>query len=178
MKHLLLLLFNISLLCSIIIGIFAAYTNANPFSLEYGTSYTMTKILPQGWGFFTKSPREPLFKFYACENNQLEEIKLNNNSLRTFFGMSRYHRRMNMELHRVMSLIPDSLYVKDKDLACDLHLIHDIEDERGLNYHFVKNGIYAISMEDKKPWMYANKNINYDNQFKVARIQFSNKKDE
>jgi len=175
MKYLLLILFNISLLFSIVLGIFAAYTNANPFSLEYGTSYAMSKMLPQGWGFFTRNPREPMHRFYTCDGEQFSEIGLNNSSLKTFGGSSRYHRRFNLELYRVQSIIPDSLYIKNNDLACDLHPIHTIEDERGFNYHFVEDGVYAISVENKKPWLYANKNINYDNEFKIARIKFSNK---
>lgn len=176
MKYFLLILINISLVCTVVLGIFAAYTNANPFSLEYGTSYAMTKMLPQGWGFFTRDPREPIHRFYNCNGDQLTEIGLNNSSIKALGGASRYHRRFNLELHRVRSIIPDSLYIKGNNLTCDLYPAHTIEDERGFDYHFVEDGIYAISVENKKPWLYANKNINYDNEFKIARIRFTNKK--
>jgi len=172
-----LILINIFLLCSVVFGIFAAYTNANPFSVQYDTSYAMTKILPQGWGFFTKDPRGPINRFYTCNGEQLTQIGLNNSSIKAFGGASRYHRRFNLELHRVQSIVPDSLYVKDDNLTCNLYPIHTILDERGFDYHFVEDGIYAMSVENKKPWLYANKNINYDNEFKIARIRFSNKKD-
>jgi len=173
MKIYLIFLLNISIIGTMIVGIFSVYAGANPFTLRYKNAHTISKLIPEGWGFFTRNPREPIYRFYECQDGKLEEINLNNNSLNSLAGLSRINRRGNLELQRMKHLVPDSLYIEGKQLDCiaDDNVYHIIEDDRGFDYHYVKNnGLYAVSVEKVKPWLYANQNISYDNNFKSLLI--------
>ena len=55
-------------------------------------------ILPEGWGFFTKDPREAMTEMYVEKNGQLERIDFLNNDVKNYFGFSRKSRRVAMDV--------------------------------------------------------------------------------
>lgn len=174
---------TVFLVSFIILSLFSAYIGSNPLAPGYANAYQLTKIIPEGWGFFTRNPREPVYKFYECDGDSFAQMNLHNNSFRSLAGLSKINRRYNLELQRLKPLIPDSVYVEAEDLSSisfneKNEDIFQIEDIRGMDYHFIEeNKVYAISVELIKPWLYVNKNIKYDNKFKIAKFKFTNKKD-
>jgi len=54
-------------------------------------------LIPQGWSFFTKDPREENLDVYGLEENGLKKYTLTNQSVRSYFGLSRNNRRLSFE---------------------------------------------------------------------------------
>ncbi|MCD0168164.1 SdpA family antimicrobial peptide system protein [Deinococcus indicus] len=54
--------------------------------------------VPQGWGFFTKSPRDEDFYFYRAEGNQFVEVTIGPaGRADQFFGLDRHSRAQGIE---------------------------------------------------------------------------------
>ena len=55
-------------------------------------------FFPQGWGFFTKDPREKMIELHIEENGHLKRIDFLNNSALNYFGLTRKSRRIGMDV--------------------------------------------------------------------------------
>lgn len=63
---------------------------------------TISNLLPQGWGFFTKDPRDPLLEVYKINSkNELERVTLLNFDSQTYYGLSRKARFLGCESSEV-----------------------------------------------------------------------------
>jgi antimicrobial peptide system SdpA family protein len=65
-------------------------------------------LAPQGWGFFTKSPREPSQRFYRVGPAGLERIDYPNASFKALGGISRSARAFSLEAAPLLIQIPKS----------------------------------------------------------------------
>src|SRR5689334_7700125 len=91
----------------IIVGIFWLFvlftvaTSAIPYNSSskqlYNKDHMLFRaLLPEGFSFFTRNPREPLVVLYYRESKV--EVELNNNSPEYLFGLRRYPRALNLEM--------------------------------------------------------------------------------
>ena len=71
----------------------------------------LDKMLVQGWGFFTKSPRDVVVQAYDYSTG--ESIMLPRSSPKYLFGLSRVPSRITMEIGSSINNVEDSLWVKD-----------------------------------------------------------------
>ncbi|ATY84484.1 SdpA family antimicrobial peptide system protein [Kyrpidia spormannii] len=65
---------------------------------------------PQGWGFYSKNPRDSYFYVVRMPDHQLP-VGWPNNSLSNIFGISRFGRAQGIEAGLIASEIPNSAYV-------------------------------------------------------------------
>ena len=61
------------------------------------TTTFISGLVPQGWSFFTKDPREENLDVYGLEEDKLRKYTLTNQSVRSYFGLSRNNRRLSFE---------------------------------------------------------------------------------
>lgn len=99
-------LLNLLLFFSIIVGgiffSFVVSNNDNPVRLENTVKQEIYKLAPQGWAFFTKSPKEETIQLYEKRGNQI--IHLNGTSsllLQDLLGVRRNKRKLNGELTEI-----------------------------------------------------------------------------
>ncbi len=80
----------------------------NPISLPLGQSLAIKSLIPQGWGFFTRNPREPQILFFEeSMPGQWEEVNLSNRQVRHFFGLGRGNRFEMMALQTSLQGVPE-----------------------------------------------------------------------
>lgn len=65
----------------------------------------LLRIIPQGWGFFSKDPREETL--YVEELKNSSELQWPNNNIKNFFGISRYGRSQGTEVGIIQQKIPN-----------------------------------------------------------------------
>lgn len=70
-------------------------------------------IMPQGWGFFTKNPRDNLLDVYKVENDGVRKITTNNFSLETYFGISRKARNIGYESAQIINDVDKKYWQSD-----------------------------------------------------------------
>lgn len=69
--------------------------------------------MPQGWGFFSKDPREETL--YVEELEHSSEIQWPNNNIKNFFGISRYGRSQGTDIGLIQKKIPNNKWKNCKE---------------------------------------------------------------
>lgn len=86
----------------LILGLYAAdgAFPTNPIELPFQSSIESQRWLPQGWAFFTKSPRDDKIKAWTKSDSGLWESVLTGASIdkENLFGLSRYMRAQAVEI--------------------------------------------------------------------------------
>lgn len=72
-------------------------TEATPFDLPLASKLRVVDWLPQGWGFFTRSPRQPSRRIYRRVNGSWQSLLSPQMSLSSLFGIRRVSRRSSVE---------------------------------------------------------------------------------
>ena len=147
--------------------------NANSSSID---KFGFTKSLPEGWGFFTKSPRDPMVDLYSNRNGQWKKIELRNNSSKYYYGFSREARMLGFEISILLSKIKsDSLWVKKTNIDV-IEFPTKFVDLDNQFINLLEDGKYALLKRETVPWAWrnivTNKQINYE----ILGIRCSNAK--
>lgn len=153
--------------------VFVSSMPYNTVTPSYEVKNVLHRLLPEGWSFFTKSPREDMADIYRIEGDQVTKITSCNAEPENLFGLSRKSRKVGMELSIVASAIADTSwqlipkvearYLADKQPA---------SVNRPPNLHFLTPGSYLVSVYKPVPWAWADMQQNLDRQLKVALITF------
>ncbi|WP_103867216.1 SdpA family antimicrobial peptide system protein [Aquimarina sp. I32.4] len=133
-------------------------------------------VLPQGWAFFTKSPRDVRVELIDGKTNK--NISLKNFSLTNFFGLKRTSTRITTELGMLIKETPDSLWVKTNGISNDFEKGNYIIRKSHFKKPYLSEKIILINKE-RVPWAWSNFNerkiipITY---LKIKQIAKSNSK--
>lgn len=87
----------------------------NPLSSSKSTALNMSLILPQGWAFFTKSPRDAGILAYKKENDQFLCVNMRNAGAENLFGLSRRARVQGVELGSILGKLKGAKWFECKD---------------------------------------------------------------
>lgn len=114
-------------------------------------------ILPEGFGFFTRNPRETRFLLYKAADKRMYLATEPNASLTNLFGLSRKSRCENLEMSYILSKVQKEDWFKCKTIFNEC-----------LNYQdtpilLIKNsysnpmlcGTYVIVMQEPIPWAWS-----------------------
>ncbi|MDK7375602.1 MULTISPECIES: SdpA family antimicrobial peptide system protein [Weeksella] len=132
----------------------------------------MNALLPEGWAFFTRSPREEQVYIYTYKD--LNKVSLKNTDISQFLGIKRKNRFIQDKLGKIVSGIESKYWFK-YNTSKDIEHILD-----SLNYITVSVekpslcGEYIIEVRRTMPWAYykseLSKNIAQDR--KLVRVGF------
>lgn len=75
-----------------------SYFAYNPLSIDYKQQTNIRTLIPQGWAFFTRNPREKVLLFYKKQDKKYLLVNSSGSSYDKLFGLSRLSRRQNIEL--------------------------------------------------------------------------------
>lgn len=91
---------------STLIGsVFIASIPYNPLQFSIKVKKNINFIFPEGWAFFTLSPRTERTHVYSVNSDKFVLMNFKNTSAQSFFGLSRYNRIRNIELAFLLSKI-------------------------------------------------------------------------
>lgn len=68
-------------------------------------------VVPQGWSFFTRSPREAQTIIYEISNNELNLVDHRHSSFRHLVGLNRRSSVVMSEMQIVRAELPDSIFM-------------------------------------------------------------------
>lgn len=132
--------------CIIIYAVFLSNFDKDRLLINYKVSKVINHLLPQGWGFFTKSPREPIFVLKEINGNL---ISISNNSFQNKFGFSRYSRKVGSEISMIYAQLPKNSLKKEGEIYDTVRVTnHKLIDKisKDKKYLFIKKEI--------TPWAY------------------------
>jgi antimicrobial peptide system SdpA family protein len=97
---------------------FVLFSNNSSYPiLNHNTKKAISYLFPQGWGFFTKDPKEVTIDVYEVDNQNLKLVTINNFSLQNLFGFSREARYIGYELGKLEQYIPKTVYINKLGLV-------------------------------------------------------------
>lgn len=120
-------------------------------------------IFPEGWGFFTKNPRDPLLEVYEVKNDILTLTTIKNQSAQNIFGLSRKSRIVGYESSMIANEVLPKYWSKDK--MGNLHQLKmdTIFSIKNNNNKYLKKGIYLFVTYEMVPFAWAKQNQNANN---------------
>lgn len=164
-------IYSVSILIGLIVFISAVPPSVVSFNAD--VSQTINYLIPEGWAFFTKSPREIKQDLYIVENNNLRRFSYSNVSLQNLCGISRKARRIGYEMSIIHRYLPDSNWTDIKHLSTD-ELKYKVNDtttiKRPEDIRFLPNGVSYLVMYNTPPWAYAKHANRFDSSFRVIAI--------
>ncbi len=123
---------------------------------SFAVKSIVSKVSPQGWGFFTRNPREPIYTLYEIEghNKPLRKVLQVNSHASNLFGFSRKSRRLGMEVS-IMVALADSLNFRKYQGVDNLQYPDTIITIDNSNLHYLKSGDYVLIKRKIVPFSWA-----------------------
>ncbi|WP_291152583.1 SdpA family antimicrobial peptide system protein [Flavobacterium sp. UBA7680] len=127
-------------------------------------------IIPQGWGFFTRDPRENEISTYYITDGSIIKFTQTNGNLNNFYGASRKNRFHGVELGLIVSQINPNSWVKMKGGKFILNQkIHTDTIINSLNPSNIKGDFFIVEQE-RIPWAWAKNSDTIIMPYKYAKI--------
>ena len=97
--------------CWLIVNIFLITIKGNPIEITNAVDSRVFNLIPQGWAFFTRDPREAQITIYKIENDSiLTPYPQRHSSFTNLFGLKRTSSKILTELQLLKLKTTDSLY--------------------------------------------------------------------
>lgn len=116
-------------------------------------------IIPQGWAFFTRNPREDQVIIYKQNGEILNEISLKTTNKGELFGIKRSNRHIQDKIGNIISEINNKHWFTTKSF-------YDFKDvSQSLNHLSISVkypslcGTYIIEVKKIMPWSYFKSNL-------------------
>lgn len=133
---------------------FTLFSNSIPYNLITGNLKKIkfiSTVSPQGWGFFTKSPREDNVYIYSLANGLVKNEMHPNNHYSNYFGISKKSRMIGYEVSIILNELKNEKWSSFNDAFVNNNESIIIDNS---NLHFLKNGKYALVKEKITPYLW------------------------
>lgn len=115
-------------------------------------------LAPQGWGFFTKDPKEENFYLYKVENGKIENFNIMNFSKEYYFGLSRTPRIISIDVAFLTEKLQNKWH---KNISMDsISRIKPIDIKKNDSLTALPLGVYIIEVKKIVPLEWFNDNQN------------------
>lgn len=148
----------------------ATYNPIVIFNYDFKKNFVFT--FPQGWGFFTRNPREVMVDVYKEEGSKLELVSILNSSWKNYLGFSRNSRVVGFEMSEILKSIPHSAWRNGRGSLVVPEMAPDTM-KLSKRLMFFPSGIYVFYQNKIVPFAWSNLNQEKYNPFLVARIFIS-----
>lgn len=138
----------------LVISTFAGYTS---FKFKDNYKKLVFQVLPQGWGFFTRSPRDENLTIYKKnEEGELERLDNKNFTFGNFYGLSRADRIKHLQLGPLLAKANDSLWTKceNNDFVNCTSGLNQIKSINEFNQPLLKGEIFVVRQK-LVPWAWS-----------------------
>ncbi|MEM0941858.1 MAG: SdpA family antimicrobial peptide system protein [Bacteroidota bacterium] len=142
--------------------------------LGFAIKRNVSFLLPQGWGFFTRNPRETILEVYQIQenDNKMSKVLTKNTSIKNHFGLSRNNRYIGYEMSKLIGYIPKGAWLNGvghvKDNLPDTTFL--IESEHSFKT-FKPQTDYLILQYKPIPISWASQNQEKYRPYLAARIK-------
>jgi antimicrobial peptide system SdpA family protein len=142
----------------LILALFIAITFLDtPLRQSSKTTQLLLSVLPEGWGFFTRNPREARVLIWKYDGNQWKCYDQSNFTMVNLGGIKRTPRIIGMELAMLVNNIDKSQWIECtkeiNELLTDTALVPVRVKNRF--YHKSLTGRVIIQLIDPIPWAWS-----------------------
>lgn len=141
----------------------------NPLSLSFSKSY-LYSLVPEGWGFFTKNPKEEVALIFKRTSDDHWELFSRSNADSEFlFGISRKNRRVLAETQYLVDRLRDSLFLPRQGKALDFVTKNIILTKSAFNNPILKGDMIVVKQK-RLPWAWSSNYKRINMPYKAVRI--------
>lgn len=154
---------------------FILFSNNSAYPvLNHNINKTVGYLFPQGWGFFTKDPKEVTIDVYQLlEDKTLKLTSINNFSLQNLFGFSRKARYIGYEFGKLEQSIPKTAYKNRLGSVCNIYPnTATVVKIPFIPKFYSINEEYIVYQYKIVPFAWINQNQEQYRPYLVARIKF------
>ncbi|MGO4875593.1 SdpA family antimicrobial peptide system protein [Pedobacter psychrotolerans] len=167
-----------SILCAglLILTVFFSSLPSNPMNLALKRPKAFLALVPEGWAFFTRSPREAQILIYACQGNKLTLLEHRHSSYRNLLGLNRRVTKLFGELQFIKRQIKDYQYADTKFNYQSGKIQgvpgHVVEVKNQMDYPILM-GQYVVVYQKAIPWSWYRSNENIDMPAKIIKLNIT-----
>lgn len=146
----------------------------NPIKITNSVNTKLSTLTPQGWAFFTRSPREAQIIIYSvADDGSFSKYQHKHSSLNNLFGLNRKSSKVLGELQMIKSNVADSLFENCKwnyqklrafKIPKSTHTIKNIIDEP------ILCGEFIIIFQKPIPWAWSKSIDRIEMPAKIIRL--------
>lgn len=142
--------------------------------LNGNVKLVISTLFPEGWGFFTKNPREEFLELYRMENGKPISVIILNQSIENIFGLSRKSRLVGYEASMLAKDIPVNKWISNerKPIEAFANLKSSYTKPKG-NFRELVNGEYLLKVTKPVPFAWAKRNQEAHTPFKVIKVRIA-----
>ncbi|ELR72482.1 hypothetical protein C900_01477 [Fulvivirga imtechensis AK7] len=152
--------------------------NAPDYQMPYSAKKLLSSLLPQGWGFFTRDPKEGITEAYSYDQStdEVSLITVKNASAANAIGFSRNARFAGIDLVFLLEYAKADMWHKGKgDFKDNIPLTADtIIADKPIQYF--PEGEYILHRYEPIPFAWAGKGQESYRPYLIARVQVTSKK--
>lgn len=127
---------------------------------------------PEGWGFFTKNPRDLHLDIYKIEESTIKNISIYNHSLSNYLGLSRKSRVIGYEASMLANKVNKELWQDNNGKSVEKFINDSIIEIHSIpNFKYLVKGDYLIKLYEPIPYAWSKENQEENNPFKIARVK-------
>ncbi|UFH55074.1 SdpA family antimicrobial peptide system protein [Spirosoma sp. KNUC1025] len=134
------------------------YTKDNPIRFSYEFQQNIRTLFPQGWAFFTKSPRDENLQLYRFVNNRLELVDGQRQAtFANLMGFRRAARAMSVEYAYLLYDVPADKW-KRSEIAPEAYIrSHNLPEVTVINKtpSPLLDGTYYLVQQGLVPWAWS-----------------------
>jgi antimicrobial peptide system SdpA family protein len=145
-------------------------TSFNPLKFSYRYSSLIYTLLPQGWGFFTRDPREAQTMVYRPEGSAFRLVNKSNGEASYLFGLSRVSRRQNIELGQIIATIPSQAWTPCSSRNLSSCLSDSLVVRKNPFKSPLIKGEYVLVSTNPIPWAWSHSRKPVVMPFKTVRL--------
>jgi antimicrobial peptide system SdpA family protein len=161
--------------CWIILGYLVFITSLQDTIIARGPmARNLQYLFPQGWAFFTKSPKEILIDVYEIKDRKLQPVDMMNVSAANLFGFSRMARMKGYELSLVVSPVPAARWKKNTAPNLLSHLNDTtMSVTNKYKFKYFDSGTYLFKQRLPVPWAWSGENQDEYTPYKTLKIKIN-----
>jgi antimicrobial peptide system SdpA family protein len=139
--------------------------------------YSIIKtFFPQGWAFFTRSPRESQTQLFVLDTieNTWKKVNQQHAQMGTFWGASKKMTKFSYELKDIFQQIPENFYIDCKtniQIGKTPCIPESIQETYSNLDHPILQGEYLVVIQAIVPWPWSKHIEEVQMPSKVARIK-------
>ncbi|MEO0775336.1 MAG: SdpA family antimicrobial peptide system protein [Bacteroidota bacterium] len=152
----------------------------NPIDIPTKLKMNLNALMPEGWAFFTRNPREASIFLYAEqeESGRFDTYCTYPSASPThWMGTKRTLRSIGAEVGALITQVPDSVWVAGEGRIVPFLTEHHTEFPHAdlpnpVSGPYVCGEVYLVK-KTPTPWAWARHDHKLDHQFKIAKIEVS-----
>jgi antimicrobial peptide system SdpA family protein len=154
-----------------VVFVFFIFKNSLGYNIQsssYQKIIFLSKISPQGWGFFTKTPRDPNVHIFVVRDGKISKrILYQNFTSNNLLGFTRKNRMIAFEISQILMRSKNIQWQNYTKNISDLPIVKVFDND----LYYLRDNDFLLVKEEIPPYLWRNKIQNPDKLKKMLYVK-------